>query len=86
MVHTPGAWQAFRTNGHPYLFLKSGVHHTTWYPQDITKCWGSKRRKGMVHSAGAQQVFRKYGHPYIFFKKGTTHHPAVKGSLKKLGT
>ena len=40
----------------------------------------------MVHNAGALQVYRKYGHPYIFFKKGTTHNPAVKQSLKKLGT
>ena len=65
---------------------KSGVPHTTWYPKDMTKCWGSERKKGMVHNAGAWQVFRKYGHPYIFFKKGTTHHLAVKWSLKRLGT
>ena len=76
----------FRTNGHPYLFFKSGVPHTTRYPEDVTKCWGSKRKKDMVHNAGARQVSRKYGHPYIFLKKRTTHHPAVKWSLKKLGT
>ena len=40
----------------------------------------------MVHNAGARQVFRKYGHPQIFSKRGTTHNPAVKWSLKKLGT
>ena len=41
--------------------------HTTRYPEDMTKCWGSKRKKGMVDNVGARQVFRKYGHPYIFF-------------------
>ena len=65
---------------------KRRVPHTTRYPEDMTKCWGSKREKGMVHTAGARQVFRKYGHPYIFLKRGTTHNPAVKWSLKKLGT
>ena len=65
---------------------KSGVPHINWYPEDMTKCWGAKRKKGIVHNAGARQVFKKYGHPYIFLKKGTTHHPAVKWSLKKLGT
>ena len=45
---------------------KRSVPHTTRYPEDMTKCWGSKREKGMVHTAGARQVFRKYGHPYIF--------------------
>ena len=53
------------------------VPHTTRYPEDMTKCWGSKREKGMLHKAGARQVFRKYGHPYIFFKRGTTHNGAV---------
>ena len=52
----------------------------------MTNGWGFKREKGMVHTAGARQVFRKYGHPYIFLKRGTTHNPAVKWSLKKLGT
>ena len=65
---------------------KSGVSHTTRYPEDITKRWGSKRKKGMVHNAGVLHVFRKYGHPYISLKKDTTHHPAVKWSLKNLGT
>ena len=45
---------------------KSRVPHTIRYPEDMTKCWGSKREKRMVHNAGARQVFRKYGHPYIF--------------------
>ena len=45
---------------------KRRVPHTTRYPEDMTKCWRSKREKGMVHTAGAQQVFRKYGHPYTF--------------------
>ena len=45
---------------------KRRVPHTTRYPEDMTKCWGSKRGKGMVHTVGARQVFRKYGHPYIF--------------------
>ena len=45
---------------------KRRVHHPTRYPEDMTKCWGFKREKGMVHNAGARQVFRKYGHPYIF--------------------
>ena len=65
---------------------KRRVSHTTRYPEDMTKCWVSKREKGMVNNAGARQVFRKYGHPYIFLKRGTTHNPAVKWSLKKLGT
>ena len=65
---------------------KRRVPHTTHYPEDMTKCWGSKREKGMVNNAGARQVFRKCGHPYIFLKRGTTHNPAVKWSLKKLGT
>ena len=56
---------------------KSGVPHTTRYPEDMTKCWGFKRKQGMVHNADARQVF---------IKKGSTHHPAVKWSLKKLGT
>ena len=67
-------------------YYKRRVPHTTRYPEDMTKCWGSKRKKGMVHNAGAGQVCRKYGHPYIFQKRGTTHNPAVKWSLKKLGT
>ena len=46
---------------------KRRVPHTTRYPEYMTKCWGSKRGKGMAHTAGARQVFRKYGHPYIFF-------------------
>ena len=45
---------------------KRRVPHTTWYPEDMTKCWGSKREKGMVHTAGARQVFRKDGHPCNF--------------------
>ena len=65
---------------------KRRVPHTTWYPEDMTKCWGSKRKKGMVYNAGAQQAFRKYGQPYIFQERGTTHNPAVKWSLKKLDT
>ena len=65
---------------------KRRVPHTTRYPEDMTKCWGSKRGKDMVHTVGARQVFRKYGHPYIFYTRGTTHNPAVKWSLKKLGT
>ena len=66
---------------------KRRVPHTTRYPEDMIKCWGSKREKGMVHNAGARQVFRKYGHPYIyFFEKGYHTQPAVKWSLKKLGT
>ena len=64
---------------------KRRVPHTNWYPEDMTKCWGSKRKKGMVHNADAWQVFRKYWHPYIFLKRGTTHNPAVKWSLKMLG-
>ena len=47
---------------------KRRVPHTTRHPEDMTKCWGSKRGKGMIHTAGAWQVFKKYGHPYIFFK------------------
>ena len=43
---------------------KGASHHR--YPEDMTKCWGSKRGKGMVHTAGARQVSRKYRHPYIF--------------------
>ena len=31
---------------------KSRVPHTTRYPEDMTKCWGSKREIGMVHTAG----------------------------------
>ena len=65
---------------------KRRVPHTTRYSEDITKCWGSEREKGMVHNAGARQVFKKYGHPYIFLQGGITHNPAVKWSLKKLGT
>ena len=65
---------------------KSGVPYTTRHPEDMTKCWGSKREKGIVHNAGARQIFTKYGHPFIFLKKGTTHQPVVKWSLKKLGT
>ena len=65
---------------------KRRVPHTTRYPEDMTNGWRFKREKGMVHTAGARQVFRKYGHPYIFLKRGTTHNPAVKWSLKKLGT
>ena len=65
---------------------KRRVPHTTGHPEDMTKFWVSKRGKGMVHIAGAWQVFRKYGHLYIFLKRGTTHNPAVKWSLKKLGT
>ena len=45
---------------------KRRIPHTTWYPEDMIKCWGSKREKGMVHNAGAWQVFTKYGHPHIF--------------------
>ena len=45
---------------------KSGVPHTTQYPEDMTKCWGSKRKKGMVHNASARQAFRKYWHRDIF--------------------
>ena len=45
---------------------KRRVPHTTRYPEDMTKCWGSKRKKGMVHNVSARQVFRKYGQPYIF--------------------
>ena len=56
---------------------KRRVPHTTRYPEDMTKCWGSKREKGMVHTAGARQVFRKYGHLYIFLKRSTTHNPVV---------
>ena len=37
---------------------KGRVPHTTRYPEDMTKCWRSKREKGMVHTAGARQVFR----------------------------
>ena len=62
------------------------VPHTTRYPEDMTKCRGSKRKKGMVHNVGAWQVFKKYGHPDILKKRGTTHNPAVKWSLKILGT
>ena len=45
---------------------KRRVPHTTLYPEDMTKCWGSKKEKGILHTAGAWQVFRKYGHPYNF--------------------
>ena len=45
---------------------KRRVPHITRYPEDMTNCWGSKRKKGMVHNASARQVFRKYGHPDIF--------------------
>ena len=45
---------------------KRRVPHTTQYPEDMTKCWGSKR---MVHNSGARQVSRKYGHSYIFLKR-----------------
>ena len=45
---------------------KRRVPHTTLYPEDMTKCWGSKKEKGILHTAGARQVFRKYGHPYNF--------------------
>ena len=45
---------------------KRRVPYTTRYPEDMTKCWGSKRGKGMVHNPGARQVFRKYGHRYNF--------------------
>ena len=87
MVHTARARKVFRTNGHPYLFFKSGVPHTTRYSEDMTKCWGFKRKKDTVHSVGARQVLREYGHPYIFLKIGYhTHHPAVMWSLKKLDT
>ena len=65
---------------------KRRVPHTTRYPEDMTKCWGSKRENGTVHNAGARQVFRKYGHPYIFLKNGTTQNPAVKWPLRKLRT
>ena len=60
----------------PYLLsdeYKRRVPHTTRYPEDMTKCWGSKREKGMVHTAGARQVFRKYGYSYIFFYKRVPH-------------
>ena len=32
---------------------KRRVPHITRYPEDMTKCWGSKRKKGMVHNAVA---------------------------------
>ena len=37
---------------------KKRVPHTTRYPEDMTKCWGSKKGKSMVHTAGARQVFK----------------------------
>ena len=33
---------------------KRRVPHTTCDPEDMTKCWGFKREKGVVHNAGAQ--------------------------------
>ena len=65
MVHTASAGWFLEQMGNN-IFFKSGVPHTTWYLEDMTKCLGSKRKKGMVHNAGARQVFRKYGHPYMF--------------------
>ena len=45
---------------------KRRVPHTTRYPEDMTKCLGSKRKEGMVRNTGGRQAFRKYGHPCIF--------------------
>ena len=45
---------------------KRRVPHTTQHPEDITKCWGSKRKKGMVHNAGSWQVLENMG-THIFF-------------------
>ena len=66
------------------FFLKEGVPHTTQHPEDITKCWGSKRRKVMAHNAGARQVFTKIGHPYIF-KKKTLHTTWQLSVFEKTG-
>ena len=45
---------------------KRRVPHTTRYPEGMTKCWASKRGKGMVHTAGARQVLENMG-THIFF-------------------
>ena len=65
---------------------KRRVPHNTRYPEDMTKCWGSKRRKGTVHTASARQVIRKYGYPYIFLKGVPLTTRQLSGLLKKLGT
>ena len=64
---------------------KRRVPHTTRYPEDMTKCRGSKRKNVMVHNAVARRVLENMG-THIFLKRGTTHNPAVQWSLKKLGT
>ena len=48
------------------------VPHTTRHPEYMTKCWGSKRKKGMVHNVGAQQVLENMG-AHVFFKIGVPH-------------
>ena len=46
------------------------VIHTTQYPEDMTKYWRSKTKKGMVHNSGSWQVFIKIWEPIYFLQKG----------------
>ena len=51
---------------------KRKVPHTTRYPEDMTKCWGSKREK-VWHILLVLGRFLENMGTHIFFKKGVPH-------------
>ena len=45
---------------------KRRVPHTTRYPEDIIKCWGSKRKKAWYIIPMSGRFLENMGTPYIF--------------------
>ena len=53
---------------------KRRVLHTTWYPKDMTKCWGSKRKKAWYIMPVPGRFLENMG-THIFFLKGYHTQP-----------
>ena len=51
---------------------KRRVPHTTRYPEDMTKCWGSKREKVWYILPVPGRFLENMG-THVFFKKGVPH-------------
>ena len=54
------------------LMTTKGVPHTTRYPEDMTKCWGSKRKKAWYTMPVPGRFLENVG-THIFFKKSVPH-------------
>ena len=69
----------------PIFLLKNGVPHTTRYPEDITECWGSKRKKAWYILLVPGRLLEQMGTHIFFLKVGCITLPGTLKISRRVG-